>query len=59
MYSIRELLGLLNSGNSTKRSGRAQTQRRRAVYGNMSDLSEHILRDIGVSRAVAEKYWVD
>jgi len=59
MYSIRELLGLRNSGNSTKRSGRAQKQRRRAAYGNMGDLSEHILRDIGVSHGVAEKYWVD
>ena len=59
MFSIRELLGLTNSGSSTRRSGRSQKQRRRASYGTMSDLSDHILRDIGVSHGVAEKYWVD
>jgi len=54
MHSIRDILGL-------RRPNAARSNRKaaRKAYGEMSDLSLHLLKDIGVTKGVNDKFWCD
>lgn len=52
MNSIRDILGLRQSiadKSNRKAAGKAQ--------GKMADLSPHLLKDIGVTKGVNDKFW--
>ncbi len=54
MHSIRDILGL-------RRPNAARSNRKaaRKAQGGMSELSPHLLKDIGVTKGVNDKYWCD
>ncbi|MBW8637230.1 hypothetical protein K1W69_08525 [Hoeflea sp. WL0058] len=54
MHSIRDILGLRRR-NAAKFNRKAT----RKTHGGMSELSPHLLKDIGVTKGVKDKYWCD